>query len=66
VYDPVFGAFAATGAPVARLPVLLPYLSCSMTVDADVGVHVMVTLSPAAKVPPNGAVIANGAFCAAT
>jgi len=43
VYDPVFGAFAATGAPVAKLPVLLPNLSCSMTVDAAVGVHVMVT-----------------------
>jgi len=56
----------AIGGPIAKLPVLVPYLSTSMTVAAEVGVHVMVTCSPAAKVPPRGAVMANGAFWAAT
>jgi len=64
VNEPVLGALSVIAEPMARLPELLPYRSCRVTVDAVVGAHLMVTCIPACRVPPIGEVIARGLFCA--
>jgi len=64
---PLSSIFDAMGAPVARLPLLDPYLKVSDTELAVVGVHLMVTDEPASNEPPRGAMIASGPLvCAST
>jgi len=63
-YEPELDTPSAIAVPIARLPALLPYRSCKVTLVAVVGVHVIVNLSPACRVPPRGLVIASGLFWA--